>query len=389
MQKFPNSLNYTETNKLPISGMTVPELTAALKKLPGCENLPSYRAKQIFTWIKQGSLSFGEMTSLPGTLIKTLNENHTVRGSKIRSRLLAGDGTEKLVLELKDGNAIETVLLSADENSREKAEKSCEDAFEKAGRFTACLSTQLGCPMGCVFCKTGAMGYVRSLDASEIVEQFLFLSDISKEQQTERRLTHIVVMGMGEPLLNLSALRKALEILCSPLGFGISKRKITVSTAGIYEGIFDMAENGPETELAVSITSAREGLRRRLMPGTANYPLSKLKEALLAYQKKYRRRITLEIVLLGGINTGAEDAHALIDFTAHLDAKVNLIPWNPVKGLYFEGKKLRQSGQKEITDFKLMLENGGLTVTRRYRRGGSICGACGQLGGSQSGVILP
>ena len=365
-------MNYTKINKPLLSGMTIPEIATELKKIPGFEKLPPYRAKQIFLWIKQGALSFDKMTSLPGGLIKTLEENFIVCGSKIHSKLMDRDGTIKLVLELIDGKAIETVLLASKSNFKHTSEKS--------GYFTACLSTQVGCPMGCVFCKTGAMGYVRNLDTSEIAEQFLFLSGMLAEQHKEKKISHIVVMGMGEPLLNLFALRKALETLCSPLGFGLSKRKITISTAGISDGILDITKNGPETELAVSLASAEEDLRRRLMPGTVKYPLNKLKESLLAYQKEYRRQITLEIVLLGGINTRQEDARALIDFAAHLDAAVNLIPWNPVKELHFEEKKLRQCGQKEIMNFMRILENGGLTVTRRYRRGRGICGACGQLG---------
>jgi len=375
MQKLQNSLSTTEINRPSFSGMTIPELTSALQKLPGGEKLPSYRAKQIFSWIKNGAVSFDEMTNLPKDIKKALEENYIVCGSRITDKLIDKDGTVKLVLGLRDGAAIETVLLSSE---------SCTKGIpKKTGHYTACLSTQAGCPMACVFCKTGAMGYVRNLDPSEIVEQFLFLSGMTAEKEAEHqsntRISHIVVMGMGEPLLNLPALRKALEILCDPLGFGLSKRKITVSTAGIIDGILDMAEHGPETELAVSITSADEDLRRRLMPGTANQPLSKLKEALLLYQKKKGRQITLETVLLGGINTRPEDASALIDFAANLDAAVNLIPWNPVKELYFEGKELRQCERKEIEDFTHILENGGLTVTRRYRRGRGICGACGQL----------
>jgi 23S rRNA (adenine2503-C2)-methyltransferase len=187
-------------------------------------------------------------------------------------------------------------------------------------------------------------------------------------------------MGMGEPLLNLEALRTALEILCDSSGLNLSRRKITISTSGIIPGILDMAENGPQAELAFSLTSAREALRDRLMPGVQGNPLAETKEALRMYQKKQGRRITLELVLLGGINTGEEEAQALAAFAAGLSAVVNLIPWNPVEGLKFEGKNLREPAEKEIETFKALLEQRGLTVTRRYRRGRSISGACGQLG---------
>jgi 23S rRNA (adenine2503-C2)-methyltransferase len=356
--------------------MTLPELTAALEKIPGGE--APYRARQIFSWIARGARSFDAMTNIPGDLKKNLAGWAPIRGSKVRKKLEDRDGTVKLVLELAgstesdsaessteslNGAAIETVLLEAE-----------------TGRFTACLSTQAGCPMGCVFCKTGSLGFLRNLSASEIVEQFLFLSDELALKPGPPRISRIVVMGMGEPLLNLRALRRALTILCDPLGAGLSKRKITLSTSGICEGILDMAENGPEAELALSLVSAREDLRRRLMPGTAKYPLAELKEALLQYQKKQGRQITVEMVLLGGINTGPEDAGALLDFAKNLDMAVNLIPWNPVKNLCFEGKALHRSGEKEMAHFTRMLEQGGLRVTRRYRRGQGISGACGQLG---------
>ncbi|MCL1815074.1 MAG: 23S rRNA (adenine(2503)-C(2))-methyltransferase RlmN [Treponema sp.] len=349
--------------------MTIPELTAALENLPEGEKLPPYRGKQIFSWIKRGALSFEEMTNLPRGLIKTLANHAVIRGSKVRKKLTGRDGTEKLVLELADGTAVETVLLETE-----------------PGRFTACLSSQAGCPLGCVFCKTGALGFFRNLDPSEIVEQFLFLSGTAAEKtavsQKDFRISNIVVMGMGEPLLNLQSLRKALAILCDPAGFGFSKRRITVSTSGICAGILDMIENGPEVELAVSIASAQDDLRRRLMPGSAGNPLPRLKETLTQYQKKTGRQITIETVLLGGINTRPEDARALIDFTGNLNTTVNLIPWNPVKELCFEGKKLCRCEEKETAHFIRMLEQGGITVTRRYRRGHGISGACGQLGGS-------
>jgi 23S rRNA (adenine2503-C2)-methyltransferase len=373
MQKFQNSLSNTEIReKSVLSGMDISEIALLTENLGTEKKLPPYRAKQIFSWIHRGrAQSFEDMTSIPQDLRKTLEKHALISECRIQKILEDKDGTIKLILDLTGGLTVEAVLLAAE-----------------AKRYTACLSTQAGCPMGCIFCKTGSLGYYRNLGVSEIVEQFLFLANILAEKSElscmdkppSGGISNIVVMGMGEPLLNLPALRKALEILCNPYGFGVSKRKITVSTSGIYEGIVDLAENGPETELALSIASAREDLRRRLMPGTAKYPLAKLKEALTIYRKKQGRRITLEIVLLGGINTLPEDAQALIDFTKNLDTVVNLIPWNPVKDLYFDGKKLQQPKAEELNNFKQMLECGGLSVTRRYRRGRGISGACGQLG---------
>ena len=353
--------------------MTLPEIAEELDAFSTEKKIPQYRSKQVFSRIKQGVRNFSEMTCLPKELIKKLENHSVIRGSKLSKKYFGNDGTIKLVLELSDGVLIETVLLASYSGDNPKT------ATFKKHHYTACLSTQAGCHMGCVFCKTGSMGFIRNLDPSEIVEQYLFLNDELQKKSKENRISNVVVMGMGEPMLNLNALRKALEILCDPAGFGLSKRKITVSTAGIHDGIVDMTKNGPETELAVSIASAREKLRERIMPGTAEYPLPRLKEALSLFQKKQKRQITIETVLLGEINTGPEDARALIDFCRNLDIVINIIPWNPVKELCFEGKKLRQPDPEEIKYFIRMLEEGGLTVTQRYRRGRGISGACGQL----------
>ena len=318
--------------------------------------LPSFRARQIFRWIYRGAGSFDEMTDLPFSLREDLKQRFTLYGSAVKKTLAGRDGTVKLLVGLSGGAHAEAVLLK-----------------DGKGRFTACLSVQSGCPVGCVFCKTGSVGFIRNLEAYEIAEQFLHLS-----REASSPIENIVVMGMGEPLLNLARLRKALGLITG--GKGLSPRRITVSTSGIPQGILDMAENGPKTELAFSITAAREDLRRRLMPGVREFSLSEIKAALSVYQEKTGRRITLETVLLGGINTGSEDAGALRDFARGLFAAVNVIPWNPVEGLCFEGKPLREPSPSELEGFIRRLENGGLKVTRRYRRGRDVSGACGQLG---------
>jgi len=354
-----------------LSGLTIPTLTVILN-----DDKP-YRAKQVFSWIAQGAQSFNEMTNLPLQFRKELAKHFVIRKSRVTRRLEDRDGTVKLRLCLEDGASVETVLLAAPDTiiSGHNPELSDHDNC----RFTACLSTQVGCPIGCVFCKTGSLGFLRNLGTSEIIDQFLYLSDIVRERNGGR-ISNIVVMGMGEPLLNLEVLRTAMDILCSKSGFNCSKRKITVSTSGIAKGILDMAENGPQAELALSLTSAREALRNRLMPGVQGNSLAQIKEALRVYQKKQGRRITLEMVLLGGINTGEEEARALAAFASDLSYIINLIPWNPVEGLQFEEENLREPEEKEIESFRVMLEQRGLAVTRRYRRGRSISGACGQLG---------
>jgi 23S rRNA (adenine2503-C2)-methyltransferase len=275
----------------------------------------------------------------------------------VETKLEDPDGTIKLRIRLWDGAAIEAVVLTDGE-----------------GRQTACLSTQAGCPIGCVFCKTGALGFLRNLEASEITEQFYHLRDLCPG------IANIVVMGMGEPLLNLGELRKALETLTDPEGLGLSKRRVTVSTSGIISGIRELAEKGPGVRLAVSLTTADEHLRRRLMPIAASNPLPALKDALVFYQRKQGRRITLEAALLGGVNTRDEDIAALAAFARGLNAVVNLIPWNPVEGLSFAGKALREPAGEEVARFGRGLEARGIKVTRRFRKGRLVAGACGQLG---------
>jgi 23S rRNA (adenine2503-C2)-methyltransferase len=351
--------------------MTILELAGALEGAPRIPSVPPYRVKQIFSWISRGALSFDQMTNLPLALRQELAAHFTVRGSRTGEQLRDPDGTVKLRFILADGAAVEAVLLVSEKLNVNR---------QTRRTYTACLSTQAGCPMGCVFCKTGSLGFLRNLDSSEMADQFLALSDLVRVDNNQGRISNIVIMGMGEPLLNLAALRKVLAIFCHPTGFGFSKRKITLSTAGIVEGILELTEQGPEVELALSLVTAREDLRLLLMPGTAGNPLEQVKKALQGYQEKTGRRITLETVLLGGINTGIEDARALTAFARELNVTVNLIPWNPVPGLSFEGKNLREPPAAEIAGFRRLLEEGGLPVTGRYRRGRFVSGACGQLG---------
>jgi 23S rRNA (adenine2503-C2)-methyltransferase len=297
------------------------------------------------------------MTDLPLDMRTELEGRFSLYGSAVSDRLEDGDGALKLQIALRGGERIEAVALS-----------------DAGGRRTACLSTQAGCPMGCVFCKTGALGFRRNLDSGEIVEQFFHLRAAGGD------LANIVIMGMGEPLLNLPELRRALAVLTAPEGLGLSKRRITLSTCGIVGGIRDLEENGPELRLAVSLTTADEALRERLMPVSRTNPLHALREALGRYQRKWGHRITLEAVLLGGLNTRPRDAEALASFARGLDTVINLIPWNPVEGLLFEGRPLREPAAGETRAFAAALEKRGLKVTRRFRKGRRISGACGQLG---------
>jgi 23S rRNA (adenine2503-C2)-methyltransferase len=305
------------------------------------------------------------MTDLPLDLRKDLDARFTLYGSRIAERLEDPDGTVKLRIALGDGAGIEAVVLR-----------------DGRGRGTACLSTQVGCAAGCAFCKTGTLGFLRDLDSGEIVEQFLHIRSLYPA------VSNIVIMGMGEPLLNLGELRRALSVLTDREGLGLSPRRITVSSGGIVEGILSLADQGPPVRLAVSLTTADEKLREELMPISRQNPLPALKEALLRYQKKQARRITVEAVLLGGINTRREDAEAMALFCAGLDVVVNLIPWNPVEGMSFRGLPLREPEEGEVARFRDRLRGAGLKVTRRFRKGRGVSGACGQLGAAPGTVPL-
>jgi len=329
-------------------------------------SLPRFRAGQIYRWITNGQNDFDKMTDIPNSLREELKSRFKVFSSSV-DQVYEDSGTKKIVISLNDGLKIEAVLLN-----------------DGKDRLTACLSTQAGCPVGCVFCKTGSLGFKRNLECEEIVEQFLFLlAQVSKdtnENKDRHIIGNIVIMGMGEPLLNLEQLRKAIAIFTDKQAMNLSARRITVSTCGICASLFDIAENGPYVRLALSLTTADENLRQRLMPIAAANPLQKTKEALILYQRKGGGRVTLEVPLLGGVNTRDEDAKLAADFAKGLDTVVNIIPWNPVAELEFEGRPLREPDKKEAENFIRSLESRGLKVTTRLRKGRRVMGACGQLG---------
>ncbi|MCI5830258.1 MAG: 23S rRNA (adenine(2503)-C(2))-methyltransferase RlmN [Treponema sp.] len=338
------------SEKIVLTGLTPQEILDSL------DLQPSYRAMQVYQWIAKGAESFDRMAGIGKATADYLSENAILRTSHVSQVLKDPDGTIKLQITLHDGLAIETVLLT-----------------DKAERKTACVSCQAGCAMKCAFCQTGQLGLGRNLTADEIIEEFLFL------EKEAGMLDNIVFMGMGEPLQNLEAIRKAVAILTDPKGRALSKRRITLSTCGIVKGIYDLADNGPKMRLAISLTTADEDLRKELMPVTAGNPLSELKKAIAYYIEKTGQRVTLEAALLAGKNTGKASADRLIEFAHGLDVYINLIPWNPVPGLDFKSPSAAEVG----TIFHL-LANAGLNVNLRRRRGRKIGGACGQLGRSQA-----
>ena len=337
--------------KIKLAGLLPSEICSAL-------NLSqAFRGKQIFKWIGSGAESFDEMTNLSVDLRSQLKDLALIRSSAVNQILKDPDGTIKLQINLHDGNAVETVLLT-----------------DREGRKTACVSCQAGCAMKCAFCQTGTLGLSRNLEAGEIVEEFLYLEKIAG------KLDNIVFMGMGEPMQNLTAIRRAIEILCHKDGRALSSKRITLSTCGIVKGIYDLADNGPNIRLAVSLTTANEDLRKELMPvcRVQENSLTELRKAISYFAEKTGKRVTLEAALMHDKNTDDQSAVNMINFAKGIDVNINLIPWNPVASLPFE-----EPSAKEVNHFVEKLEKAGLNVTLRTRRGRKIGGACGQLGKTQ------
>ncbi|MDD5929065.1 MAG: 23S rRNA (adenine(2503)-C(2))-methyltransferase RlmN [Spirochaetales bacterium] len=335
-------------NKIILSNLLPQEINEQL------ELNQSFRGKQIFKWISSGVKDFSLMTNLSKELRENLEQKAQIRSANVSNVLKDSDGTIKLQITLSDGNCVETVLLT-----------------DREDRKTACVSCQAGCAMKCAFCQTGTLGLSRNLTAGEIVEQFLNLEEIAGT------LDNIVFMGMGEPMQNLENIRKAIQILCNKDGRALSSKRITLSTCGIVKGIYNLADNGPNIRLAVSLTTADEELRKELMPVAKSEEnnLEKLRESIKYYTEKTGKRVTLEAALLHNKNTSKESAQNMIIFARDLDVNINLIPWNPVSTLPFT-----EPSRNEIDQFTKQLQNAGLNVTLRTKRGREIGGACGQLG---------
>lgn len=335
-------------DKIVLTGLLPSEICESL-------NLPQkFRGTQIFKWVGNGVSDFDKMSNLSIDLRNSLKENAVLRCTTLHNTLKDPDGTIKLQIQTSDNHIVETVLLT-----------------DKEERKTACVSCQVGCAMKCAFCMTGTLGLARNLTPAEIVEQFLYLEEICG------KLDNIVFMGMGEPLQNLDSIRKAIEILGHKDGRALSTKRITLSTCGIVKGIYELADNGPNIRLAVSLTTANEDLRKEIMPVSKaeENSLKELKKAIDYYAQKSGKRVTLEAALMHNKNTDKQSAQNMIDFAKNSNVNINVIPWNPVKTLPFE-----EPDADEVKRFVSMLERNGLNVTVRTRRGRKIGGACGQLG---------
>lgn len=317
-------------------------------------SLPAYRAGQIRKWLFQRRAeSIDDMTDLPKSLRSELAGSFQLWTSTIARHQRSDDGTEKLLVQLADGNRVECVLL--------------RDGI----RRSICISTQVGCGMGCVFCASGLDGVERNLTAGEIVEQMLRLSRLLPETD---RLSHIVVMGMGEPLANLNHLLPALDEASDPTGLGISHRRITISTVGLPPAIDRLSERNSQYHLAVSLHAPDDELRNRLVPVNKNIGIESIIAAADRYYEASGRRLTFEYVLLGHLNDGPEHARKLAAILRGRPALLNVIPYNPVAGLPYE-----TPSRKSRERFVEILTQAGINIQIRERKGDQIEAACGQL----------
>jgi 23S rRNA (adenine2503-C2)-methyltransferase len=323
-----------------------------------------YRLGQVRRWLfERRAREFNEMTDLPQGLRAKLERDFTLWTTQIAKHTQAEDGTEKLLLTLADGGQIECVLLRDDSDLDQRS--------RLYGRRTICISTQVGCGMGCVFCASGLDGLARNLTTGEIVEQMLRLQLLLGP---EERLSHIVVMGMGEPLANLDALLPALEEASRDDGLGISARRITISTVGLPKPMRRLAETNPRYRLAVSLHAPNDELRHRIVPVSEKIPLADILAEADNYFEQSGRRLTFEYVLLAGLNDSVAHAVELAKLLGDRTALLNVIPYNPVAGLPYGTPT--QAAQRA---FRSTLEKHGIAVRFRHRKGDAIDAACGQL----------
>ena len=315
---------------------------------------PAWRGRAIRRWLFAGRAeSFTAMTDLPKDLRPLLEAEFRIWTTSIAAHQRADDGTEKLLLELHDGQRIECVLLRDGE------------------RRTVCISSQVGCAMGCVFCASGLDGVIRNLTTGEIVEQLLRLARLLP---ADERLSHIVVMGMGEPLANLDRLLPALAVAQHPQGLGISQRRITISTVGLPPAIDRLTAENPGYHLAVSLHAAEDDLRTRLVPVNKAIGIDAVLAAADRYWETSGRRLTFEYVLLGGVNDSIDDARKLVRLLGGRAVLLNVIPYNPIADLPW-----KEPTATDRERFLAVLADAGVNVQVRRRKGARIDAACGQL----------
>jgi 23S rRNA (adenine2503-C2)-methyltransferase len=315
---------------------------------------PPLRARQLRRWVVAGrATSFEQMTDLPRGLRAELAAELVPLGTRVQRDLTSSDGTHKLLVGLRDGQVVECVLM------------------QEANRRTVCVSTQVGCGMGCVFCASGIGGVVRNLSPAEMLEQLLHARNLLPPDE---RLTHVVVMGMGEPLANLDALLEALAVAAAPDGLGLSARHVTISTVGLPAKMRRLADLGKQYHLAVSLHAPNDALRGRIVPTNDKTGLADILDAADYFYRTTGRQVTYEYVLLRDVNDAPGHAAELGRLLRGRHAHVNLIPFNDVAGLPY-----RRPTQQALADFLATLRGAGVSATVRKRKGADIDAACGQL----------
>ena len=331
-----------------LKSLTQPELANILKEL----GQPAFRAKQVFTWLHKGVRSYEEMTNLPKSLRDILTENYPIRPPKVvRKQESQRDGTIKYLWELSDGNCVETVLMRYNYGN------------------TVCISTEVGCRMGCAFCASTIGGLVRPLEPFEMLDEVLFT-----QIDSGLPISRIVLMGIGEPLDNFDNVMRFLELVNSPDGMNISMRHISLSTCGLVPKIDELAQKKLQISLAISLHGPNNEIRNKIMPVNRAYPIEELLEACRRYYAATSRRIHFEYAMIDGVNDREEDAKELLRRMKGLPAHFNLIPLNHV-----EESPLKPSTKANVARFQKLLEDGGITATVRRTLGGDIDASCGQL----------
>lgn len=333
--------------------------------IPACKDFlvsigePAYRAQQLIHWIHQrGVIELDQMTNLSKSLCAKLREHAEIVLPTIAMERRAEDDTVKWLLRLKDCNAIETVFIP------------------ERGRGTLCVSSQVGCGLNCSFCATGKEGFNRNLTVAEIIGQVWIAVRRLKELEGDFKVTNVVMMGMGEPLLNYQPVFDAMELMLEDLAYGLSKYKVTLSTSGLIPAIQKLRQES-QVSLAVSLHAPTNELRNELVPLNKKYPLEQLIPVCRDYYPRDSKRVvTFEYVMLAGVNDSDEQAHQLIRLLANVPCKINLIPFNP-----FPKTEYQRSSSETIEHFRRILLQAGLKAWTRKTRGDDIEGACGQLAG--------
>ena len=331
-----------------IKSMTLPELTAAIKEM----GQPAFRGKQIYTWLHKGVTGYDEMTNLSKSLREELAQKYPIQAPKVvRKQESQKDGTIKYLWQLSDGNCVETVLMRYHYGN------------------TVCISTEVGCRMGCAFCASTIGGLVRKLEPFEMLDEVLFT-----QVDSGLPVSHIVLMGIGEPLDNFDNVMRFLELVNSEEGMNISMRHISLSTCGLVPKIDELAKKKLQISLAISLHGPNDAIRDKIMPVNKAYPIDELLAACRRYYDATSRRIHFEYAMIDGVNDSIADAKELLRRLKGLPAHINLIPLNHV-----EESPLKPSSKANVAAFQKCLEDGGITATVRRTLGSDIDASCGQL----------